>query len=291
MNTAEDTDHYTKATARIHIPVCTNQNKYELPYQSTKATDTTTSCFIEELPTGRNTRLFKDLKNTNTHNKMQWIYEKKYLKDPYTTTTTDYFSFEREQYSPTMCYDNTDSTSVTYNPYYQYIKRIKYYSDTPAACMRDIIRSRHAPAIHLKQHGLRKAQSDGERRARETLKRIVGIEAYRRYLNRGFLVAHGASGRTYQIFPGHAHTRVWKDGKRIEDLCVILPSTFPQTDSVIARLLMIQQSEEIFKSHCNVWDVRRNTPDYRPRVAREIEEKTLPELFAEIKTKRQTKVA
>lgn len=141
--------------------------------------------------------------------------------------------------------------------------------------MRELIRSRMAPAIHIANKGLRPTTNPTEIRARQTLRRLIGEVAFQRYLARGFHVVKGESGRNYQIFPGHEMVRVWENGEQLERLCVVLSGAFPPTDSVLMRMLLIQDSEERFRGKANV-----NRPNYFNIPSPTLPEpKSLPELF------------
>jgi hypothetical protein len=117
----------------------------------------------------------------------------------------------------------------------------------------DRLRQNLAPQILVKRFGLGNARKPSEAKAREALLSIIGSHRFRRYLKNGFVSIRGKSGRIYQIFPGHKHTKVWFNGVHIEDLCVIMvDSSLPPSDSVIMRMLMILDSEEEFRQVANV---------------------------------------
>jgi len=137
----------------------------------------------------------------------------------------------------------------------------------PGSRLREIIRSRMGPAIHSRQRGLKPPTTEPEARARQTLKRIIGETAFRKYISKGFVVIHGASGRTYQVFPGHKMTKVWENGEHVETLCIVLKGGFPDTDAVIMRILLIEDSEKEFKEKSNVFAA---SPSYAPSSRREI---------------------
>jgi len=116
---------------------------------------------------------------------------------------------------------------------------------TPAERLRDIIASRHAPAIIGKRIAAPINTDAREIRARETLKLVVGEEQYRRFLKHGFVTAFNRkSGRTYKIGTGHQMTDVFEKGKHITRLCVLLAGDFPPTDHLIVRYLMALNDEE-----------------------------------------------
>jgi len=91
-----------------------------------------------------------------------------------------------------------------------------------------------------------------EAKARLLLKRLVGDTAFRNYLKNGFLSYRGKSGKSYQIFPGEGMTNVWENGRPMEKLCVIFNDyDKPPTDSVVMRLLLLENSEDKFKKLSN----------------------------------------
>ena len=71
----------------------------------------------------------------------------------------------------------------------------------------------------------------------------------------GFVLIEGKSGKTYQIFRNAYHTKVWKGGKLIEEVCVRIKSNLkvPPTDNVIAFRTMIRIDEEEFRKIGNVY--------------------------------------
>jgi hypothetical protein len=88
-----------------------------------------------------------------------------------------------------------------------------------------------------------------ETRARETLKRVLGDDKFKRFLKHGFVSVRAKSGLVYQIFPAHGITNVYRDGEHIERLCVVLRGSFPPTDSLIMRYLLILNDERDFRKH------------------------------------------
>jgi len=147
--------------------------------------------------------------------------------------------------------------------------------------IKEIIRNRQAPAVIIRDNVIRRTTDVREIRARQTLRRLIGEDAYQKFICRGFVTYKGEN-RTYQIFPGHKKVVVWSQGKKIEELCIILSGDFPPTDTLLMRLLFIQESEERFRATSNVF------PAYAPSHGRAIEVETpkiitLPEIFAGLK--------
>jgi hypothetical protein len=98
---------------------------------------------------------------------------------------------------------------------------------------------------------------DNERVAMETLRETVTEEEYRRYLKYGFIMVKGKSGDEYQIFRNKSHTRVWRNGQVVEEICVrIRDSGIPPTDNVIAFRAMAMIDEHEFKKSGNVYKMK-----------------------------------
>lgn len=194
-----------------------------------------------------------------------------------TTAATTYVEWEHDEHD----------VAYAHHLRYWYGNAPAQHIIDPVERMKEILRSRVAPNIIVKSKELRPTTDIREIRARQTLRRLIGEQAFQKFAVRGFITFKGDSGRTYQIFPGHQKVAVWEKGKQIEQLCVILTGDFPPTDSVIMRLLLIQESEERFKKLANVF-----TPSYAPARARaeEVEKPkvlTLPEIFASLKEQKQ----
>lgn len=102
-----------------------------------------------------------------------------------------------------------------------------------------------------------------EDKARQLLLRFIGPMRFRKYLRDGFVSYKGKSGKLYQIFPSNQMTKVWEYGELIESLCVCLEDQMsggrhiPPTDAIIMRMLMLEHSEELFRSKCNVFSRRQ----------------------------------
>jgi len=95
---------------------------------------------------------------------------------------------------------------------------------------------------------------ENERVAMETLREEVSESEFRRYLKYGFILVKGLSGDTYQIFRNQSHTKIWRGGTLVEEVCVRLSDrSIPSTDNVIAFKNIIQCSEDEFKNLGNVY--------------------------------------
>jgi hypothetical protein len=135
----------------------------------------------------------------------------------------------------------------------------------PRERLRQIMRDRHCPAIHMNPSHLVPGDSR-ETKARETLRMIVGEEQFRCFVKRGFVTARGKSGKIYQVFHKSNHlTYIWENGQCIERLCIYLKGSFPPTDFVITLFLMILNNEE------RVWQVGiKNGPGRRRQTKQEL---------------------
>jgi hypothetical protein len=155
------------------------------------------------------------------------------------------------------------------------------YHRTPADRMRDIIRGRKAPEAIIRQNDRRRPlpmpRDVRERRARETMRRVLGNTEYRRFLAHGFVSVRGKSGLIYQIFTGHGITCVFKDGQIIERLCVVLRGDFCPTDSLMMRYLMILNDEDQFRKLAIPHHVSISRHQMQP-----IDDRPLLEIFREI---------
>lgn len=148
-----------------------------------------------------------------------------------------------------------DQASNAYYRWTWYDSHITPTVRSPRDRLREIIQSRHAPAVLRSRKHLALVQDPREIRARETLRRVLGEEKFRRFLRDGFTTVQARSGLVYQIFPGHNMTNVYRDGRKIERLCVVLRGNFPPTDSLIMRYLLILNDERDFRSHANKFTV------------------------------------
>jgi hypothetical protein len=132
---------------------------------------------------------------------------------------------------------------------------------TPIQKMRDILASRQSPMVLTSRRPIALATDIREIRARETLKKMLGDAEYRLFLKNGFVSVRGKSGRIYQIFPGHDFTRVFENGKCVEELCIILNQQYPPTDSLLMRYCILLNDEEQF-CHLANRHRARNTGDF-----------------------------
>lgn len=99
--------------------------------------------------------------------------------------------------------------------------------------------------------------SPAEAKARMLLRDIIGEEAYGEYLRCGFVKVVGPSGLQYCIRGGHNMMEV-RDPRRPqvvrERVCVVFKnSDLPHTDSVIMRILLVQNDEFGMRAVANIY--------------------------------------
>ena len=152
---------------------------------------------------------------------------------------------------------------------------------SPKEKLRAIIRDRQAPVVIITRRSLKETDDLPEIRARGTLRRVLGEMQFRSFLRNGFITVRGKSGKVYQVFTGQGITAVYKDGKMIERLCVVLPYDFPPTDSVIMRFLLILNDENEFRKLSVVYgaDKRSSQASTQPEI------RSLPDVFRELKAR------
>ena len=159
---------------------------------------------------------------------------------------------------------------------------------TPQDRLQEILRQRQAPYLLRGRTPLSGIIDARERRARETLGRVIGLEKLRRFLRDGFVTVRGGeSGLTYQIFPGCGLTNVYRDGKRIERMCVVLEGNFPPTDSLIVRFLMLINDEKRFRSlavkHSRGLEVTASVVPF-------VDQRPLTEIFRDLKGEKDVRL-
>lgn len=299
--------------ARLHVKVFKNTTIGVTPVPATTATETcprrreflsaTVNSLEHNMGTDRYMRtiyntLARDYNKIGTYSTTSPITSLKYTAynddaDMITSSATTYLR-------PYLCNTATTNSATTYVKWTfekdgTYSHHIKYWYGKEKAHpvidaverMREILRTRQSPAVIVRRTSLQRTTDIREIRARQTLRRLIGEVAYQKYSARGFITFKGDSGRTYQIFPGHGKVAVWQQGKQIEQLCVVLTGDFPPTDSVIMRLLLIQESEDRFKKIANVF------PSYAPGLNRachiEVANQplSLPEIFSDLKNQQK----
>jgi len=110
-----------------------------------------------------------------------------------------------------------------------------------------IVKSRAQPVDEIPEN---------EWRALNTLREMISETDFRKYLKYGFILVKGQSGFVYQIFRDRDHTKVWKNGKVIKEICVrIEDKNIPPTDNVVAFKVLIEGCEKEFEKLGNVYNM------------------------------------
>lgn len=167
------------------------------------------------------------------------------------TETSTLYSLWRE-------YDNDTTAATTSVSYCRYDDWVTYDGVSltwnppvvaPGDRIRQMIRDRMGPAIRRSRTSLSIAMDVREERARQTLRRIIGEQAFRKFVRDGFITVVPKSGLTYLIYPGHGITKVYDKGIMVDRLCVVLKGNFPPTDSILMRYLLILNDEGEFSKY------------------------------------------
>lgn len=100
---------------------------------------------------------------------------------------------------------------------------------------------------------------ENEQIAIQSLREVISESEFRKYVKYGFVLVKGQSGDVYQVFRNRSHTKVWRGGKVIEEICVRINYDVkaPPTDNVIAFKTMIEANEEEFKKMGNVYKMAK----------------------------------
>jgi len=131
-----------------------------------------------------------------------------------------------------------------------------YFPKSPRSIKRENIKKNLATHFKSRANSVNplKGLPENEQRAIETLREEITESEFRKYIKYGFVLVKGQSGKTYQIYRNESHTKVWKNGKVIEEICVRIKNyKIPPTDNVIAFSNMIQIDEEEFRKIGNVY--------------------------------------
>ena len=97
--------------------------------------------------------------------------------------------------------------------------------------------------------------SDKEEKARDTLRDLLTEKDWRRYITNGFIMVKGTSGYWYQIFHSYCErVQVYKDGKRVKEICIHTDRSCPPTDHVINMKVLIEMDESAIWANGNVRD-------------------------------------
>lgn len=170
------------------------------------------------------------------------------------------------------------------SPYEDLTDNAVYYRDyhnkpvvSPGERLHKMIQARMAPRFHRRRRSLSTAMDIRERRARQTLRRVIGDQAFRKFMRDGFITVVPKSGLTYKIRPGHGMTEVYDRGIMVDLLCVVLQGNFPPTDSLLMRYLLILNDEGEFCKYAVKHAVSSPIPAVLP-----MENKPLTEEWAKL---------
>jgi len=142
---------------------------------------------------------------------------------------------------------------------------------------------------NLRPHLLRAARTDSdhtalmsqnndmaEQRARLLLRDMIGEEAFRQYLKRGFITCQGPSGIRYRVTGGQNKIVAYMKNAQgryvpFEELCIVVTEPMPFTDWVIWRKLMCEGDEFALRKIANITKlVQLNPAIYAETPARAI---------------------
>ena len=157
------------------------------------------------------------------------------------------------------------TTDYTYNPYTTGCNIGGWELAKPDKKTEFLEKMRNNLQIRIPRRGALVAGiAANEARAVSTLREDLSETEFRKYIKYGFVLVPGKSGKTYQVFRNQDHTKVWKGGKLLEEICVrIANSKCPPTDNVVAFKTMIEADEEYFRKCGNVY---KNTNGCMERV-------------------------
>jgi hypothetical protein len=128
------------------------------------------------------------------------------------------------------------------------------YNATPKRYIHDIVKANLCILNKSRAYPVPSNIDPAEKVALETLREMITEEQFRQYLRYGFIVVSGKSGRKYQVYRNRAHTNVYVDGKKTEEICVrIKDRAIPLTDNIIAFKAMIEIDEDMFRSSGNIY--------------------------------------
>lgn len=177
------------------------------------------------------------------------------------------------------------ANSIMYNSIGWTIGGTAYYGNSFARSKEDMLREKIRqqlnPPIYFERDGQKillkdkdlwdVQQTPEENRARGLLREMVGEEAMRRYLKRGFLMVKGNSGVLYKIYGGNPSARnrgliesyiknpATGTFTPFEAFCIQFKDTgLPHTDAVIMRKLLVENDEFGMRKMANVRAINPN---------------------------------
>lgn len=184
------------------------------------------------------------------------------------TYITDYVTDVDVKYNYKTSGTDTNWITITNEPYYW--PRLQtddwninswYSAPTPQTHRERLkarLRSNMVVSVQRRGAGVDQNIPENERIAIDTLREMVTEEQFRKYVRYGFVLVQGASGDVYQVFRNRSHTRVWRGGKVVEEICIHVQNgeKVPPTDEVIAFKTMIETDEAEFKKMANVYPMK-----------------------------------
>lgn len=94
-----------------------------------------------------------------------------------------------------------------------------------------------------------------EIKARETLRDMITEAEWRRYVTSAFIMVRGKSGNIYQIFGNRNILHVYREGKKIQTICIHTDKV-PPTDHVLNMKILIELDEEAVLAGGNIRPVK-----------------------------------
>jgi len=107
--------------------------------------------------------------------------------------------------------------------------------------------------IGTRHNTLQRDVSPQELKARQTLRDIITEKEWRRYVTNGFIMVKGQSGKWYQIFKDQNHTKVYNQGRLIEEICIHTDQKCPPTDHILNLKLLIELDENSLRAGGNIY--------------------------------------
>ena len=150
--------------------------------------------------------------------------------------------YKLPQYTVTSCYGSDANELIS-------------FTDLKRSTMLNKIKSNLVICVKSRAQDIAPIASN-EQVAMDSLREVISETEFRRYLKYGFVLVKGKSGDTYQVLKNKSHTKIWRNGQVIEEVCVRLKGSVPATDNVIAFKTMIETDEALFKKCGNVFKMK-----------------------------------
>lgn len=190
---------------------------------------------------------------TNIYTNITTMNDKfsKYIKTAISYNDTETWHYDKSAWLEEKWFSNSNSTTTAV--FGNYLDDLPAYAwrapIAPGDRLRQMIQARIAPAIRRSRTSMSIAMDVREQRARQTLRRIIGEQTFRKFMRDGFITVVPKSGLTYKIYPGLGMTEVYDRGIMVDRLCVVLKGSFPPTDSLLMRYLLILNDEGEFSEY------------------------------------------